>query len=404
MKGQLTPIATKPTFEPPGGWRWALLSEVARLESGHTPSRRVSEYWEGGDVPWLSLKDVRSVDGKTVRDTEMCPTLKGIENSSARLLPAGTVAFCRTASVGKAVILGREMATSQDFVNWICGPDLDSEYLYYALRNSGAFFDKEKQGTTHKTIYLPTVKRFKVLLPPLDEQNRIAQILDAADALRAKRRDSLAQLDTLLQSTFLDMFGDPVTNPMGWEVKSLEELGTLGRGVSKHRPRNDPSLLGGSHPLIQTGEVANSGGYIRGHTSTYSDLGLKQSKMWPAGTLCITIAANIADTGILTFDACFPDSVVGFLSGEEGRVAYVQGLFWFFREILERRAPQSAQKNINLKILRGLPVPAPSNDLQRQFATIVESIEQQKTRHRAHLAELDTLFASLESRAFRGDL
>ena len=111
-----------------------------------------------------------------------------------------------------------------------------------------------------------------------------------------------------------------------------------------------------------------------------------------------------ANTGILTFGACFPDSVVGFLSDEEGRVAYVQGLFWFFRDILERKAPQSAQKNINLKILRGLPVPVPSDDLQRLFAAIVQSVEQQKASQRAHLDELDTLFASLQSRAFRGDL
>ena len=222
--------------------------------------------------------------------------------------------------------------------------------------------------------------------------------------MRAKRRESLAQLDTLLQSTFLDMFGDPVTNPKGWEVRPLGELGTLDRGVSKHRPRNEPSLLGGAHPLIQTGEVANSEGYIRSYTSTYSDLGLRQSKMWPAGTLCITIAANIASTGILTFDACFPDSVVGFKSDEGGRVEYVQGLFWFFKEILDQRAPQVAQKNINLKILRALPVPLPHADLQRRFATIVESVERQKSRLRTHLAELDLLFASLQSRAFNGQL
>ena len=162
----LTPIATKPTYEPPEGWRWALLGDVARLESGHTPSRRVPEYWENGDVPWLSLKDIRDLVGKVVLHTMDRPTQRGIDNSSARLLPPGTVAFCRTASVGKSAILGREMATSQDFVNWVCGPELDPDYLYYALRSSGRFFEKAKQGSTHKTIYVPIVKQFKVMLPP----------------------------------------------------------------------------------------------------------------------------------------------------------------------------------------------------------------------------------------------
>src|SRR5262249_8289055 len=149
-------------------------------------------------------------------------------------------------------------------------------------------------------------------LPPLDEQRRIAAILDHADALRAKRRRALACLDTLTQSVFVDMFGNPVRNERGWPTRKLVELGTLDRGVSKHRPRNDPALLGGPYPLIQTGDVANSGGYITGFVATYSELGLAQSRLWPAGTLCITIAANIAKTGVLTFDACFPDSVVGF--------------------------------------------------------------------------------------------
>src|SRR5690606_38147340 len=101
-----------------------------------------------------------------------------------------------------------------------------------------------------------------------------------------------------------------------WEHVPLCELGNLDRGVSKHRPRNEPALLGGPYPLVQTGDVANSEGYIQNHLSTYTELGLKQSKLWPAGTLCITIAANIANTGILTYDACFPDSVVGFVPNE----------------------------------------------------------------------------------------
>lgn len=275
--------------------------------------------------------------------------------------------------------------------------DADPKYLYYVL---GSLHIPDAGYSRHYKF----LKETQIPLPPLAEQKRISAILDAADALRAKRRESLAQLDTLLQTTFLDMFGDPVTNSKGWEIVLLEKLGTLDRGVSKHRPRNEPALLGGSHPLIQTGDVSNSGGYIRAYTSTYSDLGLKQSKKWPAGTLCITIAANIANTGVLTFEACFPDSVVGFLSPEKGRVEYLQGLFWFFKEILDRKAPQVAQKNINLKILRSLPVPLPPSDLQSRFATIVESVEQQKIRLRDHLAELDTLFASLQQRAFNGKL
>lgn len=248
------------------------------------------------------------------------------------------------------------------------------------------------------------VARIRIPLPPLPEQRRIAEILDKADALRAKRRAALAQLGTLTQSIFLDMFGDPATNPKGWPVRKLGEIGTLDRGISKHRPRNAQELLGGPYPLVQTGEIANCDGYVRTHTSSYSEIGLRQSKMWPSGTLCITIAANIAKAGILTFDACFPDSVVGFRADEQATVEFVRAWLSFIQQALEDSAPESAQKNINLAILRGLQIPVPPIGLQRVFAFRIAAVEKLKFSHRVSLAELVSLFSSLQHRAFRGEL
>ena len=158
------------------------------------------------------------------------------------------------------------------------------------------------------------------------------------------------------------------------------------------------------HPLVQTGAVANCDGYIRSHSATYSDLGLRQSKMWPAGTLCITIAANIAKTGILTFDACFPDSIVGFRADDAATSEFVRTWLSFLQKALEDAAPESAQKNINLALLRNLAVPVPPIKMQREFARRVTAVERMKTAHRASLAELDALFATLQHRAFRGEL
>jgi type I restriction enzyme S subunit len=259
-------------------------------------------------------------------------------------------------------------------------------------------------GGAQPNINQGIIKSLVIPLPPLPEQRRIAAILDQADALRAKRREALAQLDSLTQSIFIEMFGDPVKNERGWPIKRLGDVGTLDRGVSKHRPRNAPELLGGVHPLVQTGEVSNCDGYIRDFTHTYSDLGLKQSKIWPAGTLCITIAANIAKTGILTFDACFPDSVVGFRADDPATVEFARVWLSFLQKALEDSAPESAQKNINLAILRGLNIPAPSLVLQQTFATRIQSVEALKASHRAALLNLDRLFASLQHRAFAGGL
>ena len=174
------------------------------------------------------------------------------------------------------------------------------------------------------------------------------------------------------------MFGDPSINPNNYQIKKLSEIGELNRGVSKARPRNTPDLLGGPYPLVQTGEVSAAELYIEHYENTYSEKGLEQSKMWPKGTLCITIAANIAQTAILGFDACFPDSVVGFISGENVTQIYIHYWFSFFQKILEVQAPQVAQKNINLKILSNLEVMVPPMSTQEEFIAFVEQSDKSK--------------------------
>jgi type I restriction enzyme S subunit len=135
------------------------------------------------------------------------------------------------------------------------------------------------------------------------------------------------------------------TLPRGWRLVNLPDIGELSRGKSKHRPRNESKLYGGPYPFIQTGDIRESGGTIRKHTQTYSEAGLSQSRLWPAGTLCITIAANIGETAILSYPACFPDSVVGFLhDGDPATVRFIELYLRTAKTELGRLAPATAQK------------------------------------------------------------
>ena len=283
---------------------------------------------------------------------------------------------------------------------------LDAVYLVHALHSAfvRAQIDKSVRGVAQKTLNLSELKKLQIPAPAINEQRRIADVLDRAETLRAKRRAALAELDGLAQSIFIEMFGDPVINMKNWPLQALGSLGTLDRGISKHRPRNAPELLGGPYPLVQTGDIANCDGYIRNYHSTYSEIGLRQSRLWPSGTLCITIAANIAKSGILLMDACFPDSVVGFVTENRATVEFVRCWLSFVQKRLEESAPESAQKNINLFTLRNLTLPVPPIDLQEMFARRVAAVEKLKAVQRASLAELDALFASLQDRAFRGAL
>ena len=160
----------------PTDWSWVRLTDVARLESGHTPSRIRPDWW-GGDIPWIALPDIRALDGVVAFETGEMTNSEGIAHSSARVLPVGTVAMSRTASVGFVTRMGRPMATSQDFVNWVCGPDLDPEFLMHLLIRSRPYVRELASGAIHKTVYMPTVKAFKVCVPSIQEQRRIVSEL-----------------------------------------------------------------------------------------------------------------------------------------------------------------------------------------------------------------------------------
>ena len=184
---------------------------------------------------------------------------------------------------------------------------------------------------------------------------------------KAKRQDALPEID-------LDQA--PFELPNGWSWGRFPEIGTFGRGKSKHRPRNDPALFdGGHHLMIQTGDVARSQGVIETYTSKYNDFGLSQSFKWPKGTLCITIAANIADSGILSFDACFPDSVVGFIPASMFENArYFEYFVRTAKANLLEFAPATAQKNINLEILTQVLIPLPPLAEQRRIVAKVNEL------------------------------
>lgn len=160
--------------------------------------------------------------------------------------------------------------------------------------------------------------------------------------------------------------------PEGWVWASLPQLGAFGRGKSKHRPRDDARLYGDLVPFIQTGEVSRSNGIISRYSRSYSEFGVSQSKIWPRGTVCITIAANIAASGILDFDACFPDSVVGLTTSNESLARYVELFIRTCRNHLENYAPATAQKNINLDILGRIAVPLPPPSEQAEILRLVE--------------------------------
>ncbi|HDY8043813.1 TPA: restriction endonuclease subunit S [Vibrio vulnificus] len=164
--------------------------------------------------------------------------------------------------------------------------------------------------------------------------------------------------------------------PEGWSQVKLSDLGEVNRGRSRHRPRDAAHLYGGRYPFVQTGDVKASKGRITQHSQTYSEDGLAQSRLWPKGTMCITIAANIAETGILTYPACFPDSVIGFIADESKcNVYFIEYVFRLLRKRIQAQATGSVQDNINLQTLERLLFPIPALEEQNRIAAVLGELD-----------------------------
>lgn len=380
-------------------WLTAPLRKVAPPLTAQTAFRPTDKVWQ------LSLDQIESDTGEITGKRYATASEAG---TSTFCFDAGNVLYSKLRPyLNKVVIPDESGIATTELIPLRPHPEtLNSRFLAYYLR-SPAFVNQASHhvaGAKMPRVIMDWFWEHEAPLPAPREQSRIVELLDEADRLRRLRREADAKAARILPTLFLKMFGDPATNPMGWPLRPLGQLGTLERGKSRHRPRNDPRLLNGPYPFIQTGDVANANGHITAYTSTYSEFGLEQSRLWPAGTLCITIAANIAASAILDFEACFPDSVVGFTPSDDTNVGYVRVLLGFLKPMLEAFAPQVAQKNINLEILSALEVPVPPPPLQSDFFRAHNAVSQVTNLLTRADENMDGLWEALMTRAFSGQL
>lgn len=276
-------------------------------------------------------------------------------------------------------------------------------------------------GTTRLKLTQASMNKIIIPLPPLAEQQRIVERIESIFAKLDEAKENLQNIldgfETHKAAILHKAFSGELTANWrkqhgvtmdSWEEKRLGSCGSLQRGRSKHRPRNDSRLFGEKYPFIQTGDVANAEMYIINHSKMLSDFGLQQSKLFPKGTLCITIAANIGKVGILTYDCCFPDSVVGFLPNNENICEFIYYKLTTLQKELEELAPATAQKNINLKLLNDLKINMPILDEQTEIVRIIDDLlaKEQQAKELAEnaLAKIDLIKKSILARAFRGEL
>lgn len=415
MKGSLgiTPLSVGDRRAvPPRNWAWRSLTSCARLESGHTPSRYHPEWW-GGQIPWISLTDILELDGKVAQATREYTNETGIANSSARVLPAGTVVLSRTASVGFVTIMGREMATSQDFVNWVCGPDLDPRFLAYLFRASRAYLRSLSSGAIHQTIYMPTVEAFDVCIPDLKEQKRIVSSLDerigAAERARAAAEVQLEAAKALSSAYLHRLFSGGAT--LRWPRTSL---GNIALRVTDGTHQPPPFAATGVPFLFVRNIIA---GRIDFHVekyvsqATYEELvrGCRPER----GDLLYSAVGSFGVAVVIDTDRSFTFQrhiahvklrrdladarfVASYLNSPDGR------------RQSEAAALGGAQRTVTLGALAKFEIPMPDLDTQLRAVGILNeqmsAVERMKLAAEQKMASISTLPATLLRRAFNGEL
>jgi type I restriction enzyme S subunit len=270
----------------------------------------------------------------------------------------------------------------------IAASEIDKKFLYYRLLFPSLW--ELRTGSAQAQITIERLQRHEVTIPPLQTQRKIASILSAYDDLIENNSRRIAILEEMAQAIYREWFvnfrfpGHENVKlvqstlgmiPEGWEMKCLSELGFIGRGKSRHRPRNAPELYGGPYPLFQTGDIKAASTFLWKHIQSYSEAGLAQSKLWEPGTLCITIAANIAETAILSKNACFPDSVVGFVSNPDHQCVYFVKLYLkTIKSQVQNVSRGTTQDNLSLEKLLSFKVPTPPSTLLCEFHACVTPV------------------------------
>jgi len=318
--------------------------------------------------------------------------------------------------VGKSCIipdLNIRMITGVDCTIVRLKDNLMSEFLaFYQMSNQYLNDVKAKvTGTTRSRISRKNLGLIPIPIPPLTEQKQIVEILDQAfeaiDQAKANIEKNIVNANELFQSKLNEIFSQ---TGEGWVERKLEDISIeFGRGKSKNRPRNEPKLFGGKYPFIQTGDVRNTEKILETYTQTYNEVGLAQSKLWPKGTICITIAANIAETAILDFDSCFPDSIIGIVVDEEkADTNYVYYSIQFLKKKLQELGKGSAQDNINLGTFQKQLFPFPNLKLQKKYVSLLDTLSEQtyqlKVDYNQKLTSLEELKKSILEKAFSGEL
>lgn len=397
-------------------WPLVKLRDCCEVVGGATPKREVPEYWDSPDVPWVTPKDVSDLASPTIEDAPEYISVVGFESCSTSMLPKGSVLVTSRAPIGNIAIAGRDLCTNQGFKSLIPGKSVDGLYLYYCMKHSSQRLQALGNGATFKEVSKKIVEEFEIPLPPLLEQKRIAAILGKADAIRRKRQQAIQLADDFLRAVFLDMFGDPVTNPKGWEVKSVADLirtgvilqvqdGNHGNDHPKVSDFTESGIPFVTANVVRRGRILFDQCYYLDH-SWLDKLRIGFAK--PRDVL-ISHKGSLGFTAVLddTYeDYIFSPQTTYYRVNEERLLPeYLKGYFdsGFFQSLFAKEGIQSTRAYLGITRQKDLPVMIPEISAQMKFLDVFSKYKNLSEKLFEPTASAE-FFSSLSQKAFWGEL
>ena len=379
------------------------LGNVCTVVSGTTPKSNHLEYWDG-NINWVTPAELKD-DSDIIFESQRKITEKAVADTSMKSFPAGTVLLSSRAPIGKVAIAGVEMYCNQGFKNLICSEAIYNRYLYHYLKSKTDYLNSLGRGATFKEISKNIVESIEIPLPPINEQRKIAAVLDKVSDLIAKRRQQLDKLDELVKSRFIEMFGDPVQNPFEWSTRPLLEMGYCKNGMNFHTGDHgiemhclgvgdfkDYSIIDGTNhlPIVSLNEVPP-----------------EESMLQDGDIVFVRSNGNKALVGrcLVVYPRNTPTIYSGFCiryrltSKEVNRIYLLRVLKT--DSMRERMMGRGANiQNLNQQIIATLDIPMPPLELQEQFATFVEQIDKLKCAIQKNFEKLKTLKNALMQEYF----
>lgn len=383
----------------------ARLGDVCTIVSGTTPKSDHPEYWDG-DINWVTPAELTD-ESDTIFESQRKITQQAVSDSSLKPFPAGTVLLSSRAPIGKVAIAGVEMYCNQGFKNLICSDVIYNRYLYHFLKGKTDYLNSLGRGATFKEISKSIVEGIEISLPPLDEQRRIAAVLDKVSDLIAKRRQQLDKLDELVKARFVEMFGDPITNTKNWRVLPMSKICSVGSSKRIYQSEQSSSgvpfwRISDLTSLITTGTVTPE---IYIPEERYEEL-KAQGQVPAPGDILITSRGTLGQCYIVKVNDrfYFQDGMISWLSGYMDGVTplYISHLFAMsgFQKQIDSMQAGSTVAYLSIAMIKKLKVMLPDLESQQQFAFFVEQIKTIEAAINYSLEQLETLKKALMQEYF----